>query len=183
MGKSRLSVRSMALTAVMSALLCIAAPFSVPMPSAVPLSLATLAVYLTGALLGKRKGTAAVCLYVMIGLVGLPVFSGFMGGFAVIAGATGGYILGYIPCAFLTGLLTEFSGGKLRGMAAGMVLGTLVLYLFGTVWFILFTDSEAGTAIVGCVLPFLPLDTLKIVAACALSLPLRDRLLSVEKGR
>ncbi len=180
--KPHLSVRSMVFTAIMAALLCIAAPFSLPIPSAVPLSLATFVIYLIGALLGKGKGTAAVGLYILIGMVGLPVFSGFMGGFAHVVGVTGGYIIGYIPCVFLTGLFTELTGGKLRGMVTGMTLGTLALYAFGTVWFMLFTGSGLTAALAGCVVPFLPTDVLKIVAACAVGAPLRNRLLPVIKG-
>ncbi len=180
MGKP-ISVKGMAFTAIMAAVLCVAAPFSLPTPSAVPLTLASLAVYLTGALLGKGRGTAAVCIYVLLGLVGLPVFGGFMGGLAVIAGPTGGYILGYIPCVFLTGLLTERFSGRLHGMAAGMVSGTIMLYALGTAWFMLLTGSGITAALMGCVLPFLPWDAVKIAAACALSVPLRSRLSAVIK--
>ncbi len=182
MKRPTFSVRSMVFTAIMAALLCIAAPFSIPVPSAVPLSLASFVVCLIGALLGKKKGCAAVGVYILLGMIGLPVFSGFMGGFAHVVGVTGGYIIGYIPCVFLTGLFTELSGGKLRGMVAGMTLGTLALYILGTAWFMLFTDSELTAALAGCVMPFLPSDVLKIVAASALAVPLRNRLLPVIKG-
>ncbi len=182
MKKPVFSVRSMVFTAIMAALLCIAAPFSLPIPSAVPLSLATFMIYLIGALLGRAKGTAAVGVYILIGAVGLPVFSGFMGGFAHVAGVTGGYIIGYIPCVFLTGLFTELSCGKLRGIVTGMTLGTLALYAFGTIWFMLFTGSELTAALTGCVMPFLPFDVLKMIVACAVAVPLRNRLLPVIKG-
>lgn len=179
MTKKTISVRSMVFIAIMSAVLCVAAPFSIPVPSTVPLSLATLAIYLIGTLLGRNKGTVAVVLYILIGMVGLPVFSGFMGGFAKVAGVTGGYIIGYIPCVFLTGLFTEISGGKLRGMVAGMIFGTLALYTIGTIWFMLFTGSELSAALAGCVMPFLPADVLKMIAACGVSVPLRNRLLPI----
>lgn len=180
--KPDISVRSMVFIAIMAAVLCIAAPFSLPIPSAVPLSLATFVIYLIGALLGWKKGCAAVGVYILLGMVGLPVFSGFMGGFAKIAGVTGGYIVGYLPCVLLTGFFTELTGGKLRGMVTGMTLGTLALYAFGTVWFMLFTGSDILAALAGCVMPFLPSDVLKIVAASALAMPLRSRLLPIIKG-
>lgn len=179
MTKKTLSVRSMVFTAIMTAVLCVAAPFSIPIPSAAPLSLATFAIYLIGTLLGRSKGSAAVALYILIGMVGLPVFSGFMGGFAKVAGVTGGYIIGYVPCVFLTGLFTELSGGKLRGMVAGMIFGTLALYVLGTIWFMLFTGSGLSEALAGCVIPFLPADVLKMIAACGVSVPLRNRLLPI----
>ncbi len=183
MSKPRFSVRSMAFTAIMAAVLCVAAPFSLPTPSAVPLSLATLIIYLIGTLLGKLRGTAAVVLYILIGMVGLPVFTGFMGGFAAVAGVTGGFIIGYIPCVFLTGLFTELFCGKPLGMAAGMLLGTILLYLLGAGRFMLYTGSDFGVAVVGCVLPFLPWDLLKIAAAATLSVPLRSRILPVIKEK
>ncbi|MBE6902531.1 MAG: biotin transporter BioY [Ruminococcaceae bacterium] len=175
--KKRISVRAMVFTAIMAAVICIAAPLCVPVPSGIPLSLATFAVMLSGTLLGRGKGTAAVAVYILLGLVGIPVFSGFMGGFAHIAGATGGFILGYLPCAFLTGLFTELFGGKAWAMVTGMALGTLSLYALGTVWFMLYTGSGLAAALLGCVVPFLVGDAVKIVAVCALAVPLRKKLL------
>ena len=172
----------MVFTAIMAAVLCIAAPFSLPIPSAVPLSLATFVIYLTGALLGWKKGCAAVGVYILLGMVGLPVFSGFMGGFARIAGVTGGYIVGYLPCVLLTGFFTEITGGKLRGMVTGMTLGTLALYAFGTAWFMLFTGSGLAAALAGCVIPFLPADILKIIAASALAAALRKKLMPMMQN-
>lgn len=166
----------MVFTAIMAAVICVFAPFSIPL-GAVPLSLATFAVYLAASLLGKAKSCAAVAVYILIGLVGVPVFSGFMGGFAVLSGVTGGYIIGYLPCAFLTALFTERFGGRLWAMATGMALGTITLYTVGTAWFMVFTGSELIAALAACVLPFLIGDIIKIAAACALALPLRKKLL------
>ena len=178
MKQHRISVKSMAFTAIMAALICIAAPFSIPMPSAVPISMATFAVYLCGALLGKAKGCAAVAVYILLGGIGLPVFSGFIGGFGAIAGITGGYIIGYVPCAFLSGIFAERSSRPVV-IAAGMLLGTLALYAVGTVWFIIVTGTEPLPAITACVIPYLPADGVKITAATALSILLRKKLRSV----
>lgn len=172
----------MVFTAIMAAVICVFAPFSIPL-GAVPLSLATFAVYLAAALLGKAKSCAAVAVYILIGLVGVPVFSGFMGGFAVLSGMTGGYIIGYLPCAFLTALFTARFGGRLWAMAVGMALGTIALYTFGTAWFMIFTSSELIAALTTCVLPFLIGDTAKIAAACALAVPLRKKLLPMMESQ
>lgn len=172
----------MVFTAIMAAVICVFAPFSIPM-GAVPLSLATFAVYLAAALLGKAKSCAAVAVYILIGLVGVPVFSGFMGGFAVMSGMTGGYIIGYLPCAFLAALFTERFSGRLWAMATGMALGTVALYAVGTAWFMAFTGSELIAALTACVLPFLIGDIAKIAAACALALPLRKKLLPIIENR
>lgn len=178
MDKRRLSVRETVFVAVMAAVMCVFAPLSIPM-GAVPLSLATLVVYLDGALLGKAKGCAAVVVYIFIGLVGVPVFSGFIGGFAAVSGITGGYIIGYIPCAYITALFTQRFGGRLWAMAVGMALGTAALYAFGTAWYTLFTGAEPMAALAACVVPFLAGDAVKIAAACALAAPLRKKLLLV----
>lgn len=178
MDKRRLSVRETVFVAVMAAVMCVFAPLSIPM-GAVPLSLATLVVYLDGALLGKAKGCAAVVVYIFIGLVGVPVFSGFIGGFAAISGITGGYIIGYIPCAFITALFTQHFGGRLWAMAVGMALGTAALYALGTVWYMALTAAEPMAALAACVVPFLAEDAVKIAAACALAAPLRKKLLPV----
>lgn len=174
--KKHISVRGMVFIAIMAAVICVAAPMCVPIPSGVPLSLATCAVMLSGTLLGRGKGTIAVAVYILLGLVGVPVFSGFMGGFAHIAGATGGYIIGYLPCAFLTGLFTELFSGKAWAMVIGMLFGTLSLYVVGTAWFMLYTGSGLAAALIGCVVPFLFGDAVKIAAVCALAVPLRKKL-------
>jgi biotin transporter BioY len=95
----------------MAALICIAGPLTIAI-GPIPLSLASFAVYMAGAVLGSRRGTAAVALYLLIGIIGVPVFSGFTGGFQKLAGVTGGYLIGYLPCAFLTGIGTERKAGR-----------------------------------------------------------------------
>lgn len=190
---SKLSVRNMAFIAVMAALICVAAPFSVPLPGYIPISLATFAVYLAGGVLGWKKGAAAVLVYILLGAVGLPVFSGGAGGFAKLFGVTGGYIFGYIPCVLLTGLFVDklykkrSNGfiGWLSGawaVPAGMILGTAACYAFGTAWYIVTTGTELAAAIASCVVPFLVGDLIKIVCASALAMMLRDRLAKVMAG-
>ena len=169
-----MKTRDMTLTAVAAALICITGPLTIA-AGPVPLSLATFAVYLAGAILGKKRGTAAVGLYLLIGIIGVPVFSGFSGGFQKLAGVTGGYLAGYLPCAFLAGLgaeKAEKEGRKwlLPGM---MAAGTAVLYAVGTAWFMIQTGNSLGAALGLCVLPFLPGDAVKIAAAAMLAVPVR----------
>ena len=169
-----MKTRNMTLTAVMAALICIAGPLVIP-AGPIPLSLATFAVYLAGAILGKKQGTAAAALYLVIGIIGVPVFSGFSGGFQKLAGVTGGYLAGYLPCAFLSGLGAEKAeqAGKKRFLPMMMVLGTLVLYTVGTAWFMIQTGNGLGAALGLCVLPFLPGDAAKIAAVSLLTVPVR----------
>ena len=171
-----MKTKDMTLIAVMAALLCIAGPLTVAV-GPVPLSLATFAVYMAGAVLGPKKGAAAAALYLLIGIAGIPVFSGFSGGFQKIAGVTGGYLIGYLPCAFLTGLGVRpgdsVSGWRLPLM---MLAGTLVLYTVGTAWFVVQSGTSLGSALSICVLPFLPGDAAKIAAVTALAGPVRRAL-------
>lgn len=165
----------MCVTAVFSALICIAAPFSVNIGSLVPISLATLAVYIVSGMLDTKKAVAAVAVYILLGAVGLPVFSGFSGGIQKLFGVTGGYIIGYLPLALIVSLMT----GKIKKkymFPVSMILGTAVLYLIGTVWFIVETKSAVSAALMSCVVPFIPGDLAKIAIAGILCVNLRPRL-------
>lgn len=167
-----MKTKDMTLIAVMAALICIAGPLTIAV-GPIPLSLASFAVYLAGAVLGPKKGTAAVGLYLLLGLAGIPVFSGFSGGLQKLAGVTGGYLIGYLPCAYLTGKGAEKYGEKKWFLPAMMAAGTIVLYLIGTFWFIAQTGNAPGSALSLCVLPFLPGDAAKIAAASLLTVPVR----------
>ena len=169
-----MKVKDMTLTAVMAALICIAGPLTIA-AGPVPLSLATFAVYLAGAILGKKWGTVSVGLYLLIGIIGVPVFSGFSGGFQKLAGVTGGYLAGYLPCALLSGLGAEQAERKKRKwiLPALMAAGTAALYALGTAWFMIQSGNAFGTALTLCVIPFLPGDAVKIAAAVFLSTPVR----------
>ena len=169
-----MKIKDMTLTAVMAALICIAGPLTIAV-GPVPLSLATFAVMLAGTVLGTKRGTAAVGLYLLIGIIGVPVFSGFSGGFQKLAGVTGGYLIGYLPCTFLAALGAERAEktGRKWILPAMMVLGTAVLYTIGTAWFMIQTGNSLGGALGLCVLPFLPGDAAKILAVTLLTVPVR----------
>ncbi len=177
--KERAALRELIVTAIFAALLCITAPLSIPAGIA-PISLATFTIYVASAVLGRKRAPAAVLVYIILGALGVPVFAGFRGGFQVIAGVTGGYIVGYIPCAFVAGLFAERFGGKKLWCALGMALGTLCCYAFGTAWYSISARVPFGAALMGCVLPYLPGDAIKIAAATVLSALLRP---VVEKFR
>ena len=167
--------RDMTIIAVMAALICVAGPLTLPV-GPIPLSLCSFAVYLAGAVLGARRGALAVALYLLIGSIGVPVFSGFSGGVQKLVGVTGGYFVGYAACAFLTGLgaPARTPGAKVTWrLPAMMIAGTAALYAVGTAWFMLQTKNPLGAALGMCVVPFLPGDAVKIVAACLLTGPIR----------
>ena len=101
----KLTTRDLVLCAFCAAVTCILAPISVPLAGEVPISLATFAVLLSGILLGGRLGALSQLIYVLLGSVGVPVFAGWTGGIGITLGMTGGYIIGYIPMAFIAGFL------------------------------------------------------------------------------
>lgn len=185
--RRKLTLKDMTFVAVMAALICIAAPVSVPL-GAVPLSLAGFVVCLAGGLLGSRRGTLAVLIYIMLGAVGLPVFSGGNGGFGQLFGITGGYIAGYIPCALISGIFSDkfckvppkgknpFRSG-VWAIPVGMAAGTLVLYVVGTAWFAAVQGISPWAAAAVCVLPFIPGDIIKIACASGITISLRHRLI------
>ena len=166
----KLTVRQISSTALMAAVICILSPIAIPLAGQVPVSLATLAVMLTGALLGPYLGTLAVLIYLLLGGIGLPVFAGWTGGFALLFGMTGGYLFGYLPLAFLTGLAAEKMKhpGDWKILTAGMIAGTAVLYLIGTAWFMKYTGMDLTASLAACVIPFLPGDCLKMIITCIL---------------
>ena len=167
-----LNVKQMALTAMMAALISVLAPIAIPLAGGVPVSLATLAVMLAGALLKEKLGTLATLIYILIGMIGLPVFANYSSGAAIVFGMTGGYIIGYLPLAYITGLVyRRYSGEKpnTAALAAGMVLGTVVLYALGTVWFMKSTGMTLAASMAACVIPFLPGDVLKMVVVAILA--------------
>ena len=172
----KFSVRDMVFTALYAAVLCAAAPFSITI-GPVPLTLATLIVYIAAGSLDWKYGVLSVVLYIALGAVGIPVFSNFEGGFHKIAGLTGGFIIGYIPCALASGLIPSLFRNKPWMYALGMVIGTALLYTCGVAWYMLQTRATAAASIAVCAAPFLPGDAVKITAAYITAPRLRNALL------
>jgi biotin transport system substrate-specific component len=153
----------LALIGVMTALTCILGPMSVVLPfTPVPISLTNLVVYLSVCLLGWRLGTVSYLVYLLIGLVGLPVFSGFTGGAGKLFGPTGGYLIGFIFMAIVAGLFMERQS-RWYFRLLGMILGTLIAYLFGTLWLAYVAKMNFQGALAAGVLPFIPGDLVKML--------------------
>lgn len=154
--------------ALCSAVICVLAPFSIPI-GPVPISLATLGVYIAAGILGSKKGTIAVIIYILIGIAGVPVFSEFGSGLGKVLSVTGGYLIGYIPCAFISGKIIENSLRDKKSCMIAFVIATIVLYAFGTAWFMLQTKNSLIESLTMCVFPFIIGDLFKIVAASFVS--------------
>lgn len=127
--------KELTLIGLMAALTCIAGPLSLPLPfSPVPISLTNLAIYFSVYILGMKRGTISYLVYLLLGLVGLPVFSAFTSGPAKLFGPTGGYLIGFIFIALISGYCVDRWNGRFVASFLGMAAGTAVCYLFGTVW-------------------------------------------------
>lgn len=174
MEASRNKVYPMAITAVMAAVTCVVSPFSLNV-GPIPISLCTLALYLSVYLLGWKRGALSCLIYILLGLVGMPVFSNFSGGLAKVAGPTGGYIVGYLPMVIVAGLFVAWSDKRLVQLL-GMILSTALLYLLGTAWYCFQSQTPVADAVMLCVIPFLPGDLIKMGVTIAIGPNIRKRL-------
>lgn len=165
---SHTRLRNMVLCALFAALTAVCSQIAVPMPWGVPINLALLAVYLAGGLLGPMRGTVSQAVYLLLAAIGVPVMAGFQGGAAALFGKTGGYVIGYLLAALITGLLAEHWGRKLLPLCCAMVLGCFGCYVLGTLWFMVVTGTGLMQSLAWCVLPYLPGDAIKIVLAAML---------------
>ncbi len=150
--------------ALMAALMCALCPVSVPI-GPVPISLSILVILLTVFILGTRDAAISYTVYLLLGAVGMPVFSGFQGGLAKLAGPTGGYLIGFLPMILISGIFIKKSKENLWISMLGMVIGIAVDYLLGTAWFVFQTESTIAHALDVCVYPFIPFDLAKLVIA------------------
>lgn len=174
--KSGLSTRDLTYIALFAVLMAVCAWISIP--TVVPFTMQTFAVFAAVGLLGGRRGAYAVAVYLLLGAVGLPVFSGFMGGIGMLLNTTGGYLLGFLALALVYWAVTARLGAKPVWMALGMALGLLVCYAFGTAWFmVVYARSSAavgvGTALGWCVVPFVVPDICKLALALGVTRALR----------
>lgn len=175
MEDKKITTYQMAVTALMAAVLCVIGPLSVPI-GAIPISLSNFVISLTVWLLGPKFGTLSVAIYLALGAVGMPVFSGYGGGLAKLAGPTGGYLIGYLAMALIGGLFVEKSKGNPVVSGIGLVLGVAVSYVFGTAWFVFQMGCELSYALAVCVYPFIAFDLAKVIVACVIGALLRKRL-------
>ncbi len=138
----------------------------ISVPTAVPFTLQTFAVFSILGLLGGKRGTISILVYLLLGAVGVPVFAGFSGGFGIIIGPTGGYLLAFVLMGLLYWLLEKIFGTKLHIRIISMLAGLLVCYAFGTIWFVIVYAGEEpmtfGAALASCVIPFIIPDLIKM---------------------
>lgn len=160
------NTKYMTRAALFAALTAICAWISIPVAD-IGFTMQTFGVFLTLGVLGGKWGTASILIYLLLGAVGMPVFSGFRGGMGMLLGVTGGYLWGFLFSGLTYWLLERF--GKLPAMIAAMA----VCYLCGSIWFHIYAGGGIGLILLRCVVPFLIPDGLKILLAHSLSRRLR----------
>ena len=169
-------VQKMAIIALMTAVLCILAPISIPIfISPVPVSLGVLAVYLTAYVLSPLDATISVIIFILLGTFGLPVFSGYSGGLSKLVGPTGGYIIGFLFTVYISSLFIHMKKGIIYDVI-GMITGLALCYILGTIWFSYQQGKGFIASLLLCVVPFLIGDAIKIIVAVILGTQINKRL-------
>ena len=146
----------------------------ISIPTTVPFTMQTLAVFFVLSFLGGKRGTISVIIYVLLGAIGAPVFAGFSSGIGVLIGNTGGYIIGFIIMGFTYWLIIALLGKKIWAEIIAMVVGLILCYSFGTVWFMILYAQANGavglaTVLTWCVIPFIIPDVIKMCLALTLA--------------
>lgn len=162
----KIKTKQMVLIALMTAVTCVLGPLSIPLPfSPVPISLTNFAIFLALFVLGMKNGTISFIIYLLLGAVGVPVFSSFRGGLQVLAGPTGGYLIGFIFLALIMGFALDHFDRKLVPTIIGMIIGMAVCYAFGTVWLAKLLSLSFKEGLMMGVIPYLAGDVAKIIIA------------------
>ena len=177
-----LTLRDICFISIFTAIIAVCAQLSIPMPAGVPFTLQTFAIPLAGIILGGKRGALSVIIYILLGIIGVPVFTGFRGGFSVLFGPTGGYIISFPVMALCAGISSDLcykykSWGKNIILASGLVSGSAINYIFGML---------VGKAVVSCsweqafaifVMPYIPTAVLKMILAGIIGLNIKKILL------
>ena len=166
-----MKTKGMLLSGLFGALTAIFSQIIIPV-GAVPVSLATLSVMLSTSFLGKKWGTLSQIIYVLVGMIGLPVFHGMQGGIGVLTGPTGGFLVGYPLFAWIMGWMIE----RNRSLVFSMIAGTAGCYLLGSIWFWILTKGTVWSVLLSCMIPFLPVDGLKMMIAWWLTKRLKGKI-------
>ena len=177
MSKRALSVRDMCYVAVFTAVIVVLSQIRIPMPLGVPMTLQTFVIPLAGVVLGAKLGSLSVLSYVLLGAVGLPVFSGSFGafgGFSALLGPTGGFIIAFPFYAYAAGRGAGHGRGKY--LIFGLFIGMIFTYLLGFGQFALVTGSDLRTSLFTVVIPFIPTEVIKLAFVWILGPAMRTRL-------
>ena len=179
MTKDQIKLRNLIVSALFAAIIGILAQVTIPLPL-VPITGQTLAIGLASTILGSRYGSLAVLLYLLIGAAGIPVYSGFSGGFSHLVGPTGGYLVGFLPAAFLIGWYLEKTSFTFINALISNILGAAITLIFGTIWLKIAADLTWFAAIAGGITPFIIVGIIKAAIAAWVGVMIRKRLISAK---
>lgn len=173
-------IQDLTLIALFSVVMAICSWITIPIPG-VPFTLQTFAIFVAIGTLGAKRGTISIIVYLLLGIIGVPVFANFQSGIAYLMGPTGGYLLGFLASALVMWIIEKLFGNKPLVLGISMVIGLIICYIFGTAWFmIVFTRTkgamEITKALSMCVLPFIIPDLVKSFLALTVSKKLRKAL-------
>lgn len=171
--RKKLTIYELTAMALLAAILCISSYIYIPLPiSPVPITAQLLVIFMTGLLLRPKHAVLAVLVWLLLGTVGLPVFSGGRGGFGILAGPTGGFALGYLLAVFLVALISKKCRKEYQKLLILICIGIPALYVVGVTWMKIVAGLDWRTAFVTGTLPFVPWDIAKAVAAVFIARPL-----------
>lgn len=174
-------LKMMIVSALFAAIIAVFAQISIPLPfSPVPITGQTLAIGLAATILGSRYGTISVGIYLLLGAIGAPVFAGMNGGLGALLGPTGGYLIGFLPTAFIIGYYLEKTSFSVKQAIVANLIGMVITLAFGTAWLKIAADLSWTAAIAGGVTPFIPLGIVKAVLAAMGGIAVRNRLQSAR---
>ncbi len=176
--KPLFTVRQIVLIGMFAAFLAVMSQISLPMPGGVPITIQVFAVSLTAVVLGAKAGTTATLVYILLGIVGLPIFANFQGGLGVLMGTAGGYIIGWIPMAFLAGIGRKAGKGK-AGLIVNCLLALLGLALvegIGGLWWCYVANGDIHAIMIYSFTAFIPKDIVITVIAVVLGRSIAARL-------
>lgn len=175
MTKEQKRLRMMIVTALFAAIIGVMAQLTIPLPY-VPITGQTLAIGLAATILGARFGTISVILYILIGATGVPVFAEFSGGLSKLVGPTGGYLVGFIPTAYVIGLFMEKTSFTVKNALIANVIGMFITLTFGTLWLSVAAGLSLTAAIAGGFTPFIVVGLIKAALASWIGILVRNRL-------
>ena len=176
MNNKNLNIFSLTKIAICTSLLCVSAFIVIPLPI-VPITLQLFAVVLVALLLKPSHTLTCVSLYILLGIVGLPVFSGGKGGIGILFSPTGGFILGFLVGAFLISLFKGNNDKTIRYILASIICGIIPIYILGLGYFMIFTSTDLITAITSVGAVFILIDILKCILASILAVILKKALI------
>jgi biotin transport system substrate-specific component len=176
MKKNTLNTQDFCMIGLITAIICIVSPLSIPLPFTVPMTLQTFIITFAAIILGAKRSAIATLLYVLLGGFGLPVFSNFTGGWQSLVGPTGGFLISFPLMAYIIGFTSDLHTKNKWSLLIGIIIGTSVNFICGITMFCFITRSSLLIGFTACVLPFIPVTIIKIVLSYLLGINIKKRI-------